>query len=92
MKKLIFTLVLLSSGLAFSAETMTLKVNGMTCGSCVNAIKGKFADVNEVKSTDVDLETKRVQVEFHDGKTLSEDKLKVLIEEAGYEFAGVVKK
>ncbi|MEO8847673.1 MAG: heavy-metal-associated domain-containing protein [Casimicrobiaceae bacterium] len=39
-----------------------LKVDGMTCGGCVSAVKRIVANVDDKAQVDVDLPTKRVSI------------------------------
>jgi len=63
-------LVLLTSIAAHAGErTTTLKVEGMTCGSCPYQVKKSLTGVEGVKSAEVSLETKLATVTFDDSKT-----------------------
>jgi len=67
-------------------ENITLNVQGMSCGSCVNSIEGSVGQLDGVES---------VKVHFRDGKvdvTFNTDKVKLkaitdVIEEQGYDVA-----
>lgn len=59
-----------------------LTVEGMSCQHCVMAVKNTLNTVEGVKSVEVNLETKKVEVE---GENLQDVLLKEAIEEAGYE-------
>lgn len=60
-------------------NNMTLYVKDMMCNHCVNHIKTALT-IDGVNSVDVDLKTKKVEVDT----TLSKDKIFKIIEEAGY--------
>ncbi|MCP1143445.1 copper chaperone CopZ [Lysinibacillus endophyticus] len=65
-------------------QTVTLNVQGMSCGHCVNAVEGsvgKLEGVNEVK---VNLSTAQVDVSFNESQ-VSIEKIKETIEEQGYD-------
>lgn len=60
----------------------TLTVEGMSCQHCVKAVKNALSEIQGVKSVEVDLAAKKVEVE---GDNLQDAVLKEAIEEAGYE-------
>lgn len=65
-------------------KNITLNVQGMSCGHCVNAIEGsvgQLAGVNEVK---VKLNDAQVEIAFNESQ-VSLDKIKATIEDQGYE-------
>ena len=65
-------------------EKVTLNVEGMSCGHCVKAVEGSVGALNGVSTVIVDLEEKKVDVEFNqDEVTL--DKIKETIDDQGYE-------
>lgn len=59
-----------------------LRVEGMSCGHCVNAIEGALKNMN-VQAT-VDLAGKTVTVEY-DENHVSIEKIKEAIEDQGYD-------
>jgi copper chaperone len=63
-------------------NTVTLNVEGMSCGHCISAVEGALKGLEAVGK--VDLENKTVQVEFDEGK-VSLDSIKNAIEDQGYE-------
>jgi copper chaperone len=64
------------------SETRELRVPGMSCAHCVEAVEGGLATVAGVDSASADLETKLVTVR---GTALDEASLRAAIAEAGYE-------
>lgn len=62
-----------------------LKVEGMSCGHCVNSIESSVGALNGVSSVKVDLSNNEVTVEYDHVETLK--KIKETIEEQGYEVA-----
>lgn len=65
-------------------EKVTLNVEGMSCGHCVKAVEGSVGALNGVSTVKVDLENKKVDVEFNqDEVTL--DVIKESIDDQGYE-------
>ena len=48
--------------------TVTLNIDGMTCGGCVKSVTKVLNDLDGVRSATVSLENKNAQVEFDEGK------------------------
>ena len=46
-------------------EKVTLNVEGMSCGHCVKAVESSVGALNGVSNVVVDLEGKKVNVEFN---------------------------
>lgn len=67
-----------------STEIKALKVDGMSCSHCENTIKNAVGSLNGVVSVNVDLNGKKVMVEFEPEK-VSIDTIKDVIEDQGYE-------
>lgn len=67
-------------------DTLTLKVNGMTCGGCVRSVKKILEGVPGVRSAAVSLESGQavLQLDSASGPDLIAA-LRTAIEEAGYE-------
>lgn len=57
-------------------------VDGMSCGHCEKAVKNALGEVKGVSGVNVDLATKKVEV---DGDNLLDNLLKEAVEEAGYD-------
>ncbi|MCM3759141.1 copper chaperone CopZ [Sporosarcina aquimarina] len=62
-----------------------LKVEGMSCGHCVNSIESSVGELSGVASVKVDLANNEVTVEFDNAETLKQ--IKETIEDQGYEVA-----
>ncbi|SKB03659.1 copper chaperone CopZ [Sporosarcina newyorkensis] len=62
-----------------------LKVEGMSCGHCVNSIESSVGELNGVSSVKVDLANKEVTVEYDNEANLNQ--IKDTIEDQGYEVA-----
>jgi copper chaperone len=67
-----------------SIETLTYRVDGMTCGHCTVAVTEEVTKVAGVAAVDVDLDTKLVRVS---GDNVDEAAVVAAIDEAGYEAA-----
>lgn len=63
-------------------QTVTLKVEGMSCGHCVNSVEGAVKHIGA--SGKVDLNAGSVTVQFDESK-VSLDAIKEAIEEQGYD-------
>ncbi|MBZ5751140.1 MULTISPECIES: copper chaperone CopZ [Metabacillus] len=66
-------------------ENITLSVQGMSCGHCVNAIEGSVGQVDGVNQVNVKLDSAQVEVLFNESQ-VSIDKIKETIEDQGYEI------
>jgi copper chaperone len=66
------------------SETRTYTVPGMHCSHCTASVTEEIEAVDGVDSVDVDLDTKLIVVR---GEGLDDSRLRVAIEEAGYEAA-----
>ncbi|MFS0647067.1 copper chaperone CopZ [Siminovitchia sp. 179-K 8D1 HS] len=65
-------------------EHITLNVQGMSCGHCVQSIEGNVGKLTGVKSVKVHLDKGTVDVAF-DSKSINLKEIKDEIEEQGYE-------
>lgn len=91
MKKL-FIMVLLLGAVNVMAETVDVKVSGMVCSMCAQGIQKKFSSQESIKKLNVDMDNKMVSIETKDGQTISDETIKALITEAGYNVAGITRK
>lgn len=92
MKKLLFTSLILStllSNVAFATQTIKANVNGMVCAFCAQGIEKKMRALSQTKDVYVNLKQRVVAVELKEGQTLSNDKVKDLIKDAGYEVTSI---
>jgi periplasmic mercuric ion binding protein len=74
---------------ALAGEKVEVKVKGMVCSFCATGIKKKFNGNDAVSKIEVNLDDKWVKLELADNKTLSDEKIKSLIEAAGYDVVSV---
>jgi copper chaperone len=65
-----------------ATESLTYRVDGMTCEHCRAAVSSEVAKVEGVDSVDVDLATKLVTVR---GDQVQESAVVAAIDEAGYD-------
>ncbi|AGT32020.1 copper ion binding protein [Geobacillus genomosp. 3] len=64
--------------------TITLQVQGMTCGHCKAAVTNALQQLDGVRRVDVHLEQGTVDVEYDEAK-VTVDQLKTAIEDQGYD-------
>jgi copper chaperone CopZ len=91
MRKLLI-LTLIFGALNVMAEEVNVKVSGMVCSLCAQGIQKKFSGETSVKDLKVNLDDKLVTIHTHDGKVLSDDTIKKIITEAGYNVASIARK
>ncbi len=92
MKKLLLTTIVISAWLgnvAFAAQTIKANVNGMVCAFCAQGIEKKMRALNQTKDVYVNLKQRIVAVELKEGQTLSNDTVKDLIKDAGYDVTSI---
>lgn len=65
-------------------QTVTLTVEGMSCGHCVKAVETGVNELNGIENVTVNLEDAKVAVSYDDEK-VSVDEIKEAIEEQGYD-------
>ncbi len=65
-------------------EIKTLNVEGMSCSHCENTVKKSLGALNGVNSVSVDLNRKKVTVDF-DSEKVSLNTIEETIEDQGYE-------
>ena len=64
--------------------TITLNIDGMTCGGCVKSVTKVLNDLDGVHSATVSLENKNAEVEFDEGKTQIAQLVEA-VEDAGFD-------
>ena len=64
--------------------TVTLNIDGMTCGGCVKSVTKVLNGLDGVRSATVSLENKNAQVEFDEGK-IQIAQLVEAVEDAGFD-------
>ncbi|QGQ47938.1 copper chaperone CopZ [Metabacillus sediminilitoris] len=65
-------------------ETVTLKVEGMSCNHCVNAIESNVGKLQGVSNVKVNLDNGTVEVSF-DSSEVSKEAMIDVIEDQGYD-------
>ncbi|MES2768322.1 MAG: cation transporter [Bdellovibrionota bacterium] len=89
MKKLFLVAALALLPLSGFAGEANVKVNGMVCSFCTSKLEKSFKAKDEVNVVHVDLDKKNVHLVFKDQKNLSDDEIKKIITEAGYNVVRV---
>lgn len=92
MKKLLLTTLItltLFSNMAFATPTIKANVNGMVCAFCAQGIEKKMRALSQTKDVYVNLKQRIVAVELKEGQTLSNETIKNLVKEAGYEVTTI---
>jgi copper chaperone len=65
-------------------ESITIPIQGMTCGGCVANVERVLREIDGVQRVDVSLEPGQAVVEFVPGR-VNPARLRSAIEDAGYE-------
>ncbi|GGA29125.1 copper chaperone CopZ [Psychrobacillus lasiicapitis] len=65
-------------------ENITLNVQGMSCGHCVNAVESNVGKLDGVEQVKVHLDAGRVDVSF-DNEKVTVAKIKETIDDQGYD-------
>jgi copper chaperone CopZ len=95
MKKLIavfFSLSLMAQAALANPKLIDVTVKGMMCSSCAKTMKTKFQAQNGVQSVNVDLKKGLVHVTMADGKDISDDQIKTIVDGTDYKVAGIARK
>jgi len=85
----IFTVSLFSNAAFAATQTLKATVNGMVCAFCAQGIEKKLRALPQTHDVYVNLKQRIVAVELKAGQTLSNDILKGLIKDAGYDVTGI---
>jgi len=88
--KTLLALVLAATAIAAvpvlaDVQTIKAEVNGMVCAFCAQGIERKMRALSQTKDVYVNLKQRIVAVELKDGQTLSQDTVRELVKDAGYE-------
>jgi P-type Cu+ transporter len=69
-------------------EKITLKIGGMTCAMCVQAIEDVLNKIDGISNVNVNLASERAYVTYNPKMTSIKD-MKIAIEDLGYQYLGV---
>ena len=70
---------------------VTVKVNGLVCDFCVQALTRTFRKEKAVDGFHVDLSKKEIHMTFKAGQTLSDARIRTLVTNAGYNVVGIAR-
>ena len=70
-------------------QIIKIHVNGLVCDFCARSIEKIFSKKKAVASINVSLEKMLITVSFKNGKNLSDDIIKQLILDSGYEVTEI---
>jgi mercuric ion binding protein len=73
----------------WAAEKISITVKGIVCSFCAQGIMKKFKAEPGVKSADVSLEKMSVDLVLKDGAKLSDDRVKKVVKDAGYDVEAI---
>jgi len=74
-----------------AAETVKVEVRGMVCTFCVQRVK-KSLEVNDaVNMVNVNMDQKTAYVTLKDGQQLTDDEIKKVVKDAGYDVNRIVR-
>ncbi len=87
--KLIIKISVIILALGFSASLaqsneVKVRVDGLSCPFCAYGLEKKLNDLDEVDSIFIDFEKGLVVIQVTDSENISEEEIRVRIEEAGF--------
>lgn len=71
------------------AKPITVQVKGMVCGFCAQGIEKKFKALPEIGKVNVSLETKLVSLETKEAHDVTDDQIKKIVTESGYDVVKI---
>ncbi len=83
-----FFFTVLSSHVAM-AQTIKANVNGMVCAFCAQGIEKKMRKLSQTQDVYVNLKKRMVAVELKEGTSLSDDAVKEIVQDAGYDVESI---
>ena len=87
---LVSIITMLSSNVAMAAtQTIKASVNGMVCAFCAQGIEKKMRKLSQTQDVYVNLKKRMVAVELKEGETLSDDTVKEIVQDAGYDVVTI---
>lgn len=76
---------------ARSTSGAVVKVNGLVCDFCVQALNRTFRREAAIKDFAVDLDKREIRMSFHAGRSLDDARIRTLVTNAGYQVVGIVR-
>ena len=86
---LTFATLILSTSAALASHQIDIKVNGMICDFCAQAIWKVFEDYEAVENVNIDLDTGTVSVMLKEGQDLTDEQLDTAIQYSGYDLVEI---
>ncbi len=74
---------------SFATPSYKVTVNGMVCSFCAQGIEKKMKALSETKAVYVELKNHLVVVEAKEGSNISQEVIKKIIKDAGYEVKSI---
>lgn len=71
------------------SEKISIQAKGMVCSFCAQGIEKKFKALDQVAGIKVSLETKKIDVDLKEGKSVTDDDIKKILTESGYEVVKI---
>jgi copper chaperone CopZ len=71
------------------AENIVVNVKGMHCEACAESLRQTFTKKGKAESMTADLEGQKITITMPNDADISDDKIKELVEWAGYEVTGI---
>jgi len=68
---------------------VNVDVNGMVCDFCARALEKVFIKKDEVDSINVDLNNGKIAINFNEGFSLDNSKIKKLVTDSGYDVVKI---
>lgn len=88
MKKQLVTIgmmLMMATTSAFAVgKDIKVGVKGMVCGFCAQGIEKKFHEQGSVEKVNVSLKDKQVTLNLKEGKDLSDEEIKKILTDSGY--------
>jgi copper chaperone CopZ len=89
---IILTLISTNSFASKQCNVSNIKVNGLVCDFCARALEKLFSKKDEVSGIKVDLDNGNVVINYKENQKLSDQTLKDLITNAGYDVVSIENK
>lgn len=77
---------------ASEAQTINVKVNGLVCDFCSRSIEKVFNAQDSIEKVTVSLDDSTVKITLKANKTLSNEAIKKLVDDSGYDVAEINRK
>ncbi|HTL11715.1 MAG TPA: heavy-metal-associated domain-containing protein [Bdellovibrionota bacterium] len=91
LRGLLLSLLLLTAPMAFGRE-ISISVRGMVCSFCAQGIEKKFSAEPAVQKVTVRLSEKTVSLTLKEGQDVSDDRIRSVLTESGYNVRSIERK